>query len=172
MRASSLSNAKIIDLLNQYFIPAHADGVYYQKNVTVAPEEKKAYQRIFHELHQLNQKNKAEGKPLLSVGTVHAYVLTSDGKPFASLHVAEAGPEKVTAMLENAVETLKVAQGKPVANQDLWQELLPLALDPSRPVAFQWVKGHSGDRMNDVVDLQRHLHDPDVRQLRPDHRRA
>ena len=45
------------------------------------------------------------------------------------------------------------AQGKPVANQDLWQELLPLALDPSRPVAFQWVKGHSGDRMNDVVDL-------------------
>jgi hypothetical protein len=115
MRASSLSNAKIIDLLNQYFIPAHADGVYYQKNEAVAPEEKTAYQRIFQDLHQLNQKNKAVGKPLLSVGTVHAYVLTSDGKPFASLHVAEAGPEKVTAMLQKAVETLKVAQGKPVA---------------------------------------------------------
>ena len=39
-----------------------------------------------------------------------------------------------------------------MANQDLWKELLDLALDPSRPVTFAWVKGHSGDRMNDVVD--------------------
>jgi ribonuclease HI len=45
------------------------------------------------------------------------------------------------------------SQGKPVANQDLWRELLPLALDPARSVSFEWVKGHSGDRMNDVVDL-------------------
>jgi ribonuclease HI len=45
------------------------------------------------------------------------------------------------------------AQGKPVANQDLWHGLLDLALDPSRPVTFEWVKGHSGDRMNEVVDL-------------------
>jgi ribonuclease HI len=44
-------------------------------------------------------------------------------------------------------------QGKPVANQDLWKQLLPLALDPGRPVTFEWVKGHSGDRMNDLVDL-------------------
>ncbi len=43
-------------------------------------------------------------------------------------------------------------QGKPVANQDLWKELLSLALDPHRLVTFAWVKGHSGDRMNDVVD--------------------
>jgi ribonuclease HI len=45
------------------------------------------------------------------------------------------------------------AQGKPVANRDLWEELLPLALDSGRKVSFQWVKGHSGDRMNDLVDL-------------------
>ena len=31
---------------------------------TVAPDEKEAYQRIFQDLHQLNQKNKAEGKPV------------------------------------------------------------------------------------------------------------
>jgi ribonuclease HI len=43
-------------------------------------------------------------------------------------------------------------QGKPVANQDLWKELLALALDSSRPVNFEWVKGHSGDPMNDRVD--------------------
>jgi ribonuclease HI len=44
------------------------------------------------------------------------------------------------------------SQGNPVANRDLWEVLLTLALDGDRPVTFQWVKGHSGDRMNDVVD--------------------
>ena len=45
------------------------------------------------------------------------------------------------------------AQGKPVANQDLWKELIPLVVESGRPVSFAWVKGHSGDRMNDLVDL-------------------
>ena len=44
------------------------------------------------------------------------------------------------------------SQGKPVANRDLWEQLLDLALDPKRRVTFQWVKGHSGDPMNDWVD--------------------
>ncbi len=43
--------------------------------------------------------------------------------------------------------------GKPVANRDLWEPLLGLALDPGRSVGFGWVKGHSGDPMNDRVDL-------------------
>jgi ribonuclease HI len=42
--------------------------------------------------------------------------------------------------------------GKPVANRDLWEPLLELALDPTRTVRFGWVKGHSGDAMNDRVD--------------------
>lgn len=43
--------------------------------------------------------------------------------------------------------------GEPVKNQDLWQELLAvLATRPDREVTFEWVKGHSGDRMNDLVD--------------------
>jgi ribonuclease HI len=45
------------------------------------------------------------------------------------------------------------AAGKPVANRDLWEPLLELALDPARLVRFSWVKGHSGDEMNDRVDL-------------------
>lgn len=44
------------------------------------------------------------------------------------------------------------SQGKPVANRDLWEPLLDVALDPAVPVRFEWVKGHSGDRWNDVVD--------------------
>jgi len=42
--------------------------------------------------------------------------------------------------------------GQPVANRDLWEVLLALALDPAREVGFSWVKGHSGDEMNDRVD--------------------
>jgi ribonuclease HI len=44
------------------------------------------------------------------------------------------------------------SQGAPVANQDLWEPLIALALDSSRSVKFRKVQGHSGDPMNDLVD--------------------
>ncbi|MDA8268284.1 MAG: ribonuclease HI [Actinomycetota bacterium] len=44
------------------------------------------------------------------------------------------------------------SQGRPVANRDLWEPLLELALDGGRLVRFSWVKGHSGDPMNERVD--------------------
>src|SRR5438876_2838738 len=113
MRASSLSNLKVIDLLNHYFIPVHADGVYYKKNEKVPADERAAYERVFQELHQLNRKNSAAGKPPLSIGSVHAYVLGADGKPLDSLHVAEAKPEQTLAMLERAIQSLKVTEGEP-----------------------------------------------------------
>jgi ribonuclease HI len=45
------------------------------------------------------------------------------------------------------------SQGKPVANRELWEALFSLTLDVPRAVTFSWVKGHSGDPMNDFVDL-------------------
>ena len=39
---------------------------------------------------------------------------------------------------------------QPVANTDLWVPLVDL-VEERRPV-FKWVKGHSGDPMNDLVD--------------------
>lgn len=42
------------------------------------------------------------------------------------------------------------SQRKPVANVDLWQPLIELI--KTNQVTFGWVKGHSGDRLNDVVD--------------------
>ncbi len=44
------------------------------------------------------------------------------------------------------------SQGKPVANRDLWEPLLELAVGGDLEVGFRWVKGHSGDRWNDEVD--------------------
>jgi ribonuclease HI/uncharacterized phage-like protein YoqJ len=41
---------------------------------------------------------------------------------------------------------------KPVANRDLWEPLIQeVRRDPTR-IAFRWVKGHSGDAGNDLVD--------------------
>ncbi len=40
---------------------------------------------------------------------------------------------------------------KPVANRDLWEPFIALVLERG-DVRFSWVKGHSGDRMNDRVD--------------------
>ncbi|HUO49076.1 MAG TPA: ribonuclease H [Acidimicrobiales bacterium] len=44
------------------------------------------------------------------------------------------------------------ASGQPIANRDLWEPLLAIALDDRRTVRFSKVKGHSGDPMNDLVD--------------------
>jgi ribonuclease HI len=40
---------------------------------------------------------------------------------------------------------------KPVANRDLWEPLVT-RVNERGDVAFRWVKGHSGDEMNDLVD--------------------
>jgi ribonuclease HI len=42
------------------------------------------------------------------------------------------------------------SQKKPVANRDLWEPFIELAL--ARQVSFRWVKGHGTDPMNDWVD--------------------
>jgi ribonuclease HI len=41
---------------------------------------------------------------------------------------------------------------KPVANRDLWEPLVSEVRSRGN-IDFRWVKGHSGDRMNDLVDL-------------------
>jgi ribonuclease HI len=45
----------------------------------------------------------------------------------------------------------KNSQRKPVANRDLWEPFVALVLERG-DVEFRWVKGHSGDPMNDLVD--------------------
>lgn len=42
------------------------------------------------------------------------------------------------------------SQRKPVANRDLWEPFIELAL--AREVSFRWVKGHGTDPMNQLVD--------------------
>ena len=41
---------------------------------------------------------------------------------------------------------------KPVSNQDLWKPLVELYLPRQDEISFRWVKGHSGDEWNEIVD--------------------
>lgn len=56
----------------------------------------------------------------------------------------------------------KTKDRKPVKNRDLWEPLVDAAEGRGEEVCFEWVKGHSGDVMNDLVDRlaveQRDLH--------------
>lgn len=45
----------------------------------------------------------------------------------------------------------KTKDKKPVKNQEIWKPLVA-ARDARDDLTFEWVKGHSGDRMNDLVD--------------------
>ena len=59
----------------------------------------------------------------------------------------------------------KTKAGESVKNRDLWEELLAVLADrPRGEVSFEWVKGHSGDLMNELVDglavVQRDAHRP------------
>ncbi|MEI2640614.1 MAG: ribonuclease H [Microthrixaceae bacterium] len=44
----------------------------------------------------------------------------------------------------------KNSKKEPVANRDLWEPFIELV--KQRDITFEWVKGHSGDPMNDLVD--------------------
>jgi ribonuclease HI len=44
------------------------------------------------------------------------------------------------------------SQRKPVANRDLWEPLIDLYRAGPARLQFTWVKGHSDDPMNDIVD--------------------
>jgi ribonuclease HI len=44
-------------------------------------------------------------------------------------------------------------RGEPVANQDLWRPLVEQVVElRAGEVQLSWIKGHSGDPMNDLVD--------------------
>jgi hypothetical protein len=106
MRAGPLSDTRIISLLNRAFVCVYTvNEDYFGKSPAVPAEERKELQRI----HQEGYAKK------LSVGTVHAYVLTPDGHTHDSLHVASAAqPEKTLAMLQRAVGQFKPKEGEPV----------------------------------------------------------
>lgn len=102
MRAGPLSNRKVIDLLNGYFVPVYTVNEDYAKNGAAPKEEKEERERIF----------KAGYAAKKSVGTVHVYILAPNGELLDTSHVAEAAkPKKLIALLEKTAADLKLTVG-------------------------------------------------------------
>jgi hypothetical protein len=105
VRAVSLSNPRIIEQLNAYYVPVFLSNEDFTDQGP-APAAAKA------ELHRIHRDGLAKG---LSVGTVHAFILAPDGSVRDSLHTAEAAKaDRLLVMLDRNVRALNVQPGKPI----------------------------------------------------------
>ena len=97
MRAGPLSNDKVIDTLNHYFVPVFISNEDYEKNGPASPAERKERDRIFAECT----------KNGTSVGSVHVYLLAPDGHAIDSAHVASVtSTPKLQALLDRCIQKL------------------------------------------------------------------
>src|SRR5262245_1420488 len=107
MRASSFSSAKVISLLNGYFVPVHMSNQDHDEDGSAPPGEKAAKNRIYHEAL-------AAG---LKAGSVCAYMIAPDGRPVAVAPLNEnvaADPDRLAALMERVIRELKVTKGDPL----------------------------------------------------------
>ena len=101
----SLSDDRVISLLNSSFVPVFTSNEDFRDNGAAPKEERQLLQSIHRDGH-------AKG---LSVGSVHAYVVSPEGKLIDSLHTVEVSkPAALLAMLQKAAAALHVRAGQPV----------------------------------------------------------
>lgn len=81
-------------------MPVYTSNEDYDKGGKASPEEKKAYQRIYHEAL----------KKKMSAGSVCVYIVAPDGPVMDSKTVPDT--KKVLAMLEGAIEKLQLKEGR------------------------------------------------------------
>src|SRR5438128_377808 len=105
MRAGPLSDAKVVELLNAYFVPVYVSNEDYAAAGCASEDEKTERNRIWREAAQKK----------LSSGTVHVYLLTPGGEVFNSLHVADAAnKDNLRTSLEKTIAERKLTPGKPI----------------------------------------------------------
>jgi hypothetical protein len=107
MRASSFSSAKVISLLNSYFVPVHLSNQDHDEDGSAPAEEKAEKNRIYREAL-------AAG---LKAGSVCAYLIAPDGRPVAVAPLNEnvaADPDRLAELMERVIRELKVAKGDPL----------------------------------------------------------
>lgn len=105
MRTGPFSQTSVIEQLNASFVPVYVVNEDYRENGPAPQEERAEMQRIYRE----------SLKAGFSTGTVHVYVLSPDGKPFGTLHVADAAKtENLLKLMNRCVSTLQVKPGKPL----------------------------------------------------------
>lgn len=107
MRASSLSNVRVIELVSRYFVPVWVSRDNYQLGTRPAAE--------WLELRRLDRETKQRG---LKGGTVCVYVMAADGTVLATLPVHQAhDPKNLVPFLQQIIDKEKLAPRNPEAVQ-------------------------------------------------------
>ena len=105
----SFNDSRVVTALNSLSVPV------YLSNDLLSGQEKAALLAIHREGFAKK----------LSVGTVHCFLLAPDGKLLDTIHVAQATPQRILAMLEQGAKEQSVRPGKPLVPP------APLALPPA-----------------------------------------
>jgi hypothetical protein len=106
LRAGPLSNPKVIEILNKYYVPVYLSNEDYQGKTPVVPKDEfLAWQKIYHEA--LKEKRDA--------GSVCVYLVAPDGKGLASLIVSQAAhKDNLLKLLQTIAEKQHVKPGDAV----------------------------------------------------------
>jgi hypothetical protein len=110
MRAGPLSNEKVIDLLNHYYIPVSVShNEYVKKGSMVPPEERAEKQRIIRESWSDPR------APIIRAGEDATYLLGPDGHVVETLFPPTSiKTEPLIAFLERNIKKLEVLRGQTV----------------------------------------------------------
>ncbi|RWP11019.1 ribonuclease HI [Mesorhizobium sp.] len=85
------------------------------------------------------------------MAAIEALKLVKSGKPVVlrsdSEYVVKGMTDRLPGWIANGWRT---AGKTPVKNQELWEELKAVA--EARSVAWEWVRGHNGDPLNEEAD--------------------
>ncbi|MBY0526915.1 MAG: sigma-70 family RNA polymerase sigma factor [Gemmataceae bacterium] len=120
LRAYALSDDRVINILNRFYIPVFAPNDDYTGTGTAPAEEKAERTRIYHETLQAK----------LNAGDDCMYILSPDGKVFDSLIVRRAKKENLdtfVAKLQQIAKKLGTAEGPIVVAPK------PLSVPPAAP---------------------------------------
>jgi hypothetical protein len=115
VRAGPLSDEKVIDLLNHYFIPVITSNDEYNPNGTASAEEKAARARIAKNSKNVEKVKKVVITPDSNASDIVCYIVHTDGEVHSTLRLPEcAAAEKVAEFLKEAIGALHVKPGEQV----------------------------------------------------------
>src|SRR5215831_12766978 len=107
MRASSLSDERVIELVSRYFVPVWLSRDNYQ--LAARSDAERA------EIHRIDLDKQKRG---LKGGTVCVYLLASDGAVMATLPVHQAhNPNNLVPFLKEIIEKERLKPRNPAAVQ-------------------------------------------------------
>jgi hypothetical protein len=109
MRAGPLSDDKVIDLLNSYFVPVYTANEEYTRDGTASPAEKAARARMLTEAWKVA--GEQDGGVFMASDAA-CYVMAPDGHVVAALRLPNClENHRVIAMLDGAIKKLNAKNG-------------------------------------------------------------